>query len=47
MSSQLKRTDTQSQPGCNVNSKLNFTVGGVATAVALVLGYLAYVFWWK
>jgi len=47
MSSQMKRADAQAQPGCNVSSKLNFTVGGVATAVALVLGYLIYVFWWK
>ena len=35
------------QPGCNVNSMFNFTVGGLAIAAALVIGYLTYVYWWK
>ncbi len=34
------------QPNCNVNSTFNFTVGGLAIAAALVIGYLAYVFSW-
>lgn len=35
------------QPGCNVNSTFNFTAGGLAIAAALLIGYLAYVYWWK
>jgi hypothetical protein len=35
------------QPGCNVNSTFNFTVGGIAIAAALLIGYLAYMYWWK
>ena len=35
------------QPGCNVNSKLNFAVGLLAIAAAVLIGYLVYVYWWK
>ena len=35
------------KPNCNVNSTLNFTVGGAAIAAALLIVYLAYVYWWK
>ena len=34
------------EPGCNVNSTFNFTVGALAIAAALVIGYLAYRYWW-
>lgn len=40
-------TDNRPQPNCNVNSTFNFTVGGFAIAAALLIGYLAYVYWWK
>jgi hypothetical protein len=33
------------QPGCNVSSTFNFTVGGVSIIVALLIGYLVYVYW--
>lgn len=32
---------------CNVNSTFNFTVGGLAIAAALLIVYLAYVYWLK
>ena len=35
------------EPGCNVNSRFNFTVGGLAIAAALLIGYLVYVYLWK
>ena len=35
------------KPNCNVNSTFNFSVGGVAIVAALLIGYLAYVYWWK
>ena len=31
---------------CNVSSTFNFTVGALAIAAALAIGYLAYRFWW-
>jgi len=34
-------------PGCNVNSRLNYTIGTLAVAAALLLTYVAYVIWWK
>jgi len=33
--------------GCAVNSTFNFTVGAVAIAVALLIGYWAYTMWSK
>jgi hypothetical protein len=36
----------EGRPGCNVNSTFNFTVGGLAIAVAVLLGYIAYARWW-
>ena len=35
----------QLQPGCNVNSTFNFTVGVAAIAAALLIGYVVYVYW--
>nr|WP_281723029.1 hypothetical protein [Nitrosomonas nitrosa] len=32
---------------CNVSMTYNFTVGGIAVAAALIIGYLAYNYWWK
>ncbi len=46
MEAQRSDGDSQPQPNCNVNSVFNFTVGGIAIAVALLIGYLAYVHWW-
>jgi hypothetical protein len=31
--------------GCNVSSTFNFTVGGLAIAAAVLLGYLACAYW--
>lgn len=47
MKSEMKPSGDRQELGCNVNSALNFTVGGVAIAVALLIGYLAYIYWWK
>ena len=47
MKSETNSADDRPQPGCNVNSTFNFTVGGFAIAAALLIGYLAYVYWWK
>lgn len=35
------------RPGCNVSSTFNFTVGGLAIAAALLIGYLACVYWFS
>jgi len=35
------------RPGCDVNSRFNFTVGGFAIAAALLIGYLTFVYWWR
>jgi hypothetical protein len=32
---------------CNVSMAYNFTVGGIAVATALLIGYFAYRYWWK
>jgi len=32
----------ENEPSCNVSSKLNFTVGVLATIAACVIGYFAY-----
>lgn len=37
----------KSEPSCNVNSRFNFTVGGFAIAVTLLISYLVYVYLWK
>ncbi len=47
MNTEMKDIGDTQQPNCNVNSTFNFTVGGLAIAAALVIGYLAYVYWWK
>ena len=31
---------------CTVSSTFNFTVGALSIAAALVIGYLAYRYWW-
>ena len=47
MKSETNGAGARLQSGCNVNSAFNFTVGGVAIAAALLIGYIAYVYWWK
>lgn len=47
MKSKTNGTGDRQQPSCNVNSTFNFTVGGFAIAAALLIGYLAYVYWLK
>ncbi|MDQ3746333.1 MAG: hypothetical protein M3444_18325 [Acidobacteriota bacterium] len=47
MSEQKGDVGNQPRPGCNVNSTFNFTVGGLAIAAAVVIGYLVYLFWWR
>lgn len=47
MKTEAKHPEDQPQAGCNVSSKFNFTVGGLAFTVALLLGYWAYLHWWK
>lgn len=47
MKSEMNDTGDRPQLGCNANSTFNFTVGGFAIAAALLIGYLAYVYWWK
>jgi hypothetical protein len=47
MKSEINNTGDRTQTGCNVNSTLNFTVGGFAIAAALLIGYLVYVYWLK
>lgn len=41
---QIKRENVKDQRGCNVSMKFNFAVGGVAIAIAFVIGYLVYVY---
>jgi len=41
------KDDDRPQPGCNVNSTFNFTVGGIAIAAAILIGYWVYMHWWK
>lgn len=38
---------TEPQPNCSVNSTFNFAMGGLAIVAALVLCYLAYMYWSK
>jgi hypothetical protein len=47
MKAQTSDNDNQSRPSCNVNSTFNFMVGGLAIAAAALVGYLAYMYWWK
>jgi len=44
---QIKTEDHggQRQPSCNVSMKFNFAVGGIAIAAALLICYLAYMYW--
>jgi hypothetical protein len=42
---QTKREIVPEQRGCNVSMKFNFTVGGVAIAIAFAIGYLVYAYW--
>lgn len=47
MKSDMNDNPNRLETGCNVNSTFNFTVGGIAIAVAVLIGYLAYVYWWR
>ncbi len=47
MKSEMNDTGDRPRPGCDVNSTFNFTVGGFAIAAALLIGYLAFVYWWR
>lgn len=42
---QTKANDGQRMHNCNVSMKFNFAVGGIAIALAVLIGYLAYVYW--
>ena len=44
MEAQKKNDIEHGQPSCNVNSKFNFMMGGIAIAAAVVIGYLVYLF---
>jgi hypothetical protein len=35
----------KNEAGCSVSSKFNFTVGGLAILVAVLIGCLVYVYW--
>jgi hypothetical protein len=35
----------KAQPGCNVNSTFNFSVGAIAILVAILIAYVAYARW--
>ena len=35
----------QPQPGCNVSSTFNFSVGAIAIVVAILIAYVAYTRW--
>ena len=47
MKSEMNNTGDRPRPGCDVNSKFNFTVGGFAIAAALLIAYLTFVYWWR
>lgn len=40
-------TGGQLPPGCNVSSTFNFTVGALAIALAVLIGYLVRAYWLK
>lgn len=42
---QTKTNDGQRMRSCNVSMKFNFAIGGIAIALAVVIGYFAYVNW--
>lgn len=42
---ETKDVKGQLPTNCNVNMAFNFTVGAVATAAALLIGYFLYVYW--
>lgn len=45
--SQVRGPAEPGAAGCAVNSTFNYTVGAVAIAVALAIGYWAYTIWWS
>jgi hypothetical protein len=47
MKAETNDDGTKSRRGCDVSSTFNFTVGGLAIAAALLIGYLACVYWFK
>lgn len=47
MKSETNDAGDRLQRGCNVNATFNFTVGGLAITAALLIGYLAYSYWWN
>ena len=47
MKAEMNDDAAKSQRGCNVSSTFNLTVGGFAIAAALLIGYLAWVYWFK
>ncbi len=44
MKAQKSDVGSQRRPSCNVSSTFNFTVGGLAIAAVLLIGYLAYLY---
>ncbi len=47
MKTQMSDVGGQLPPGCNVSSTFNFTVGALAIAAAVLLGYFVYAYWLK
>jgi hypothetical protein len=47
MKAEINDDTAKSSRGCNVSSTFNFTVGGLAIAAALLIGYLACLYWFK
>jgi hypothetical protein len=45
MTSETNNAHGDGQRGCNVSSRFNFTVGGLAITAAVVIGYLI-AHWW-
>jgi hypothetical protein len=47
MNPEINDDAAKSQRGCNVSSTFNFTVGGLAIVAAVLIGYLAWLYWFK
>ena len=43
--SDAKEVNTQIHPNCSVNMKFNFTIGGIAIVITLLIGYFIYLQW--
>ncbi len=47
MKAQRSDDNGLTRTSCNVNSTFNFTVGALAIAGAVLIGYFVYVYWLK